>query len=283
VRKGSLLWLESQDDTLSRWAERTIAKVPDARTQGYAAAQLEPGGKPELIFTRGSQLSYVRIPAEPERDRWPLVVVSTETEEEGLAPADVDRDGDLDLFATAKGGQRVLWFENPGNGQRGWATRTVGPGGGAGIWLDRISAGDVNNDGRVDVVATEETQDWRYNAAVYWFEAPADARTGPWTRHPIALLRSANSLDLRDMDGDGDLDVVTAEHTDMRGSLGAPNNLTVIFENVADGRQWRPHPVEAGPHSSHLGAHAADLDGNGMLDIVSLGWNQYRFLHLWYR
>jgi len=84
------------------------------------------------------------------------------------------------------------------------------------------------------------------------------------------------------MNGDGVPDVIVAEHTDMRDSKGAPNNLIVIFENVGRGTSWAARPVEAGPHSSHLGARVFDFDGDGRQEIVSLGWNQYRHLHLWW-
>ena len=283
ARQSALLWWESADPMGSTWNERVIGKVPDARTQGYVAAHVEAGVRHELVFTRGTTLMYVRIPERPESVMWPQVVVSEQAEEEGVAANDIDRDGDLDLVATKTGGQEVLWFENPGSNGSSWKAHSIGRGDGGTRWLDRVLTADVNGDGLVDVLVSEETQDWTYNASVYWFEAPAQPRTGVWRRHRIAVLRSANSLDVLDMDGDGDPDVVTAEHTDMQNSEGAPNNLTVIFENVGAGARFLAHPVESGSHSSHLGARAFDLDGAGHPEIVSLGWNQFRTIHLWWR
>lgn len=286
VRRASLLWIEAVDEAGSRWTERAIGQVADARTQGYIKAQVDAGGREELVFTRGTALSYLRVPGNPEMGPWPVVVVSTETDEEGVAAADIDGDGDADLAATVKGGQQIGWLENPGSGAGNWKLHVIG--GGARIgegdrFLDRIHAADVNGDGRIDVIASEETQDWTYNASIYWFEAPSDPRRGRWRPHRVAVLRSVNSLDVSDTDGDGDPDIVAAEHTDMRQSEGAPNNLTVIFENLGRGDSWRPYPVEAGPHSSHLGVRLLDLDGDGRLDLVSLGWNQFRHLHSWWR
>jgi hypothetical protein len=40
--------------------------------------------------------------------------------------------------------------------------------------------------------------------------------------------------------------------------------------------------VDVGPRSSHLGARACDLDGDGDLDLVSTAWRQFRTLHAWY-
>ena len=211
------------------------------------------------------------------------MIVSSEAEEEGVAAADVDRDGDLDLVSTLKGGQSVAWFENPGSGSAGWEVHRVGGGNGGERWIDRVLAADINRDGRTDIVVSEETQDWMYNASIFWFEAPSDPKNGDWARHPVAILRSVNSLDVFDMDAEGDVDLIAAEHTDMRDSDGAPNNLTVIFENSSGGLRWRPRPIEIGPHSSHLGARVFDFNGDSIPEIVSLGWNQFRRLHLWRR
>lgn len=282
ARRDLLLWLEAADQTCQRWKEKPVAEIPDARTQGYVTAQIEAGGKDELVFTRGTTLSYVAIPAQPDRDLWPRMVISGQAEEEGVAVADVDRDGRLDVVATLKGGQRVAWWKNPGTRAGTWTEYPIGTGADR-HWLDRVSVADINQDGLLDVVASEETQDWAYNASVYWFEAPRTTSLAtPWRRHSITVLRSINSLDVRDMNGDGAPDVILAEHTDLRSSQGAPNNLTAVFVNEGRGSRWIAQPVEAGPHSSHLGARVFDLDADGRPDIVSLGWNQFKTLHLWW-
>jgi hypothetical protein len=149
------------------------------------------------------------------------------------------------------------------------------------VWIDRIGLADVNGDGRLDAIATEERQDRELRAHLYWFESPADPRSGRWIRKIVARHRSLNSMDIGDFDGDGRPDVVVAEHTDMRASDGASNNLTVIYLNRNGGHAWAPLVVERGPHSSHLGARLADLDRDGFPEIVSIGWNQYRCVHLW--
>ena len=148
-------------------------------------------------------------------------------------------------------------------------------------WLDRIALADVNGDGRLDIVSTEETQDWDYNATLFWLEAPADPALDSWTRHDVIVLRSINSLDTADVDGDGDLDIVTAEHTDQREADGAADNLTVLLENSGTGGRWTARPIDIGSRSSHLGARLCDVDADGDLDVVSLGWRQFATFHLW--
>jgi hypothetical protein len=115
---------------------------------------------------------------------------------------------------------------------------------------------------------------------LYWFESPADPKAGKWTRHTIARHRSLNSMDIADVDGDGTIDIAVAEHTDQK-EKGARDNLTVVYLNKDRGRTWIPEVAERGPHSSHLGARLVDLDNDGMPEMVSFGWSQYKDVHLW--
>ena len=32
---------------------------------------------------------------------------------------------------------------------------------------------------------------------------------------------------------------------------------------------------------SHLGSRVSDIDGDGDQDIFSIGWDKYKYLHLW--
>jgi hypothetical protein len=84
------------------------------------------------------------------------------------------------------------------------------------------------------------------------------------------------SLDLADMDRDGDIDVVVGEHN--------PNDPAsaklIIFENTdGAGGTWSQHIVYTGDEH-HDGAQIVDLDNDGDLDIISIGWNNSKVV--WY-
>lgn len=272
-------WLEAVDQKATSWRARPVAKVALGRTQGYAVAKLVPGDKPQLVFTRGKRHLYVlAIPSNPEHGPWPLHVISKEAEEEGVALGDIDGDGRLDIATVAADGEHAIWLENSGTFSVEWQSHAIG---GTHPWMDRVALADINGDGRLDFVCTVERQDLVFADSVYWFEGGVDPKNGAWKRHLIARLRSTNSLDLADIDGDGGIDVVVAEHTDLKKSQGAPDNLTLVYRTTDGGRAWVPELVERGPHSSHLGARAVDLDNDGVKEILSLGWNQYQTLHLW--
>jgi len=278
IKDDTVTWIEAASGKGTSWNSRAVGTVAKGRTQGYVKAKLVPGDRPQLIFTRGRNLYVLEIPSEQEKSLWPLHLISQENEEEGLAAGDIDRDGDLDIAATHADGHHAVWFENPGSLSGQWKMHLVGE---SLQWMDRVALADLNGDGKLDFIATEETQDWDLNACLYWFEAPADPKKGKWNRHTIGRYRSLNSMDIADVDGDGAIDIAVAEHTDMGQKEGAPDNLTVVYLNRDSGRNWHPHVVERGPNTSHLGASLADLDKDGVTEIVSIGWNQYRHVHLW--
>jgi hypothetical protein len=82
------------------------------------------------------------------------------------------------------------------------------------------------------------------------------------------------SLDVADMDGDGDLDVVAGEH-----NLKDPASAKLyVFENVdGKGIVWLPHVVSMGDEH-HDGTVLVDIDGDTDLDIISIGWGHDRVL-----
>jgi len=163
----------------------------------------------------------------------------------------------------------AAWWENPGDGSGDWISRVIGD---TVYFADRFEVADFNGDSRPDIAVTEERFPEPEGANVWWFEQPGDAGTGSWIRHRIVTQNTSNNLDVADMDGDGDPDIITAEH---RGT-----KKMHVWENIARSSQWREHLITTG-HESHLGARTADLDHDGDLDIVSVAWDDYRYLHIW--
>ncbi len=281
IEGDTVYWIEASNESGTTWASKPVGKVEKARTQGYTAARLVPGTNPQLIFTRGKNLYVLEVPSDPIHISWPLHCISTANEEEGIAAGDIDGDGDLDIAAVQADGHDVIWLENPGALILEWKVHAVGrPTSDPQVCLDRVALADLNGDGRLDIIVTEERQDWKLEAHLYWFEAPADPKVGKWNHSVIARHRSLNSMDIADVDGDNVVDIVVAEHTDQK-SEWAQDNLTTVYLNKEKGRTWLPNIVERGSHSSHLGARLIDLDNDGRFELVSIGWSQYRQVHLW--
>lgn len=82
------------------------------------------------------------------------------------------------------------------------------------------------------------------------------------------------SMDVTDLDRDGDLGMVVGEHNYKNPATAKLR----VFENVdTKGRQWKDHVISAGDEH-HDGAVLADMDNDGDLDILSIGWRHSRVL-----
>jgi hypothetical protein len=268
----TVYWLEAKDSHGSQWSFHAIGTVPKTghvNSQGFDLGQIIPGGRPEIVLAAEDGIYYFEIPDNPQKAPWPRVHVTNQASDEGLDVRDIDGDGWYDI-AAGNGEQYVAWWKNPGTGRGQWQRYILGttqphP-------ADRLRLADINGDGRTDLVVTEERYPGKEpDANLFWFQQPSDP-TARWERHHIITEYSLNNLDVADFDRDGDVDIVTCEHK-------GPNLQLQLFENDGQGH-FSMHVIDK-DKESHLGTLTADLDGDGDLDIVSIGWDRYQHLHVW--
>ena len=182
--------------------------------------------------------------------------------------ADFDRDGDLDVVASSwRLGNRFVWYENPGVKQdREWTARVID----ANLSETRtIRVADFDRDGDMDILGSVSG-----GGAVMWYENPGNPRTGSWKMHVIDLLARPIHGQPVDMDGDGDLDVV------MAAGMAAPETTVpkahkiMWYENPGNPARdhiWKKHLVYES-FAQAFEAVAADLDGDGDVDVAATGW-----------
>ena len=267
-----IYWVKHQSGDTG-WDTVRIGGVPRAShalgAQGYARVSMLDGKGSAILISSGDGIYTFRVPPNPQGGNWPRTRISPRPSDEGLAVGDIDGDGLPDVAATTGNAKGVEWYQNPGDGSADWPAYTIGSFADA-VFPDRVGLGDLNGDGRLDIVATEENGG-ENDAETYWWEQPPDTYSVPWQARRITSWATTNSLDVADMDGDGVLDVVLAEH---RGQMRLS-----VWRN--DGRgQFTESRIGAGMES-HLGGRAVDLSGDGDLDIVSIAWDDFAKVHLW--
>jgi hypothetical protein len=75
------------------------------------------------------------------------------------------------------------------------------------------------------------------------------------------------SLDVADVDHDGDVDIVVGEHDESDPSVGR----VIIYRNMGAGSLWSEWEIDSGLEH-HDGTQFVDIDKDGDLDILSIGW-----------
>jgi hypothetical protein len=285
----AVFWHEATATDGSTWTERrSIGALPPTTegsyggSQGQRVADVERGGRLELLVGTsdgsggaGAGIYYFVVPAEPASDAWPRKRAVAASQDESFALGDIDRDGDLDVvyyaWATSQGGN-LRWGRNPGDGAVDWPSSEVLDLSAAGwCWSSRLELADLDRDGRLDVVAGGECDE------TLWVRQPDDPTTAPWAAAATATLWSptggSHTLDVGDLDADGDPDIFVAEHlgdTAVRIFLNDGTGTFSAFRELYTG----------GGRDNHIGG-LADMDVDYDLDIVDLSWTPGDIIHLW--
>jgi hypothetical protein len=260
TRKGGFVWARNDGKGGFEVLSNVETGVGDF-LQGAAVLADESGS--EIILSwheTGGGIQALRMPDDPVHETWAWRRISDISQDEQLSVGDLDGDGDEDIILGTR------WLRNDGNGE--WTSFVLhlseeNP--------DRNRVADINGDGKPDVVIGHEAIS--LPGRVAWYEQGPDP-TSAWAEHLVGYVIGPMSLDVGDLDEDGDLDIIVGEH-----NLRNPgSSRLLIFENV-DGRgcDWKEHVLYIGDEH-HNGAQLADMDGDGDLDIISIGWGHGRVL-----
>lgn len=187
----------------------------------------------------------------------------------GLALGDADGDGDLDVFTADDTAHAVAVLLNDG---RGGFRAAPGSPFGVGREPYPLALGDVNKDGRLDVVTPNVG-----GASVSVLLADGRGGFKPAPGTPIAVTSRPYYVALGDLDADGTLDAVTS-HDDVALA-------TVLLGDRRGGFRAAPgSPFDVGRRSWKAVLHDLDRDGRqdlvlgvGGAVVVSLGDGRGRF------
>ncbi len=165
--------------------------------------------------------------------------------------ADLDGDLDVDVIVAGALADNLTWWENISGDGSTWTGRTIATGFDA---PQLVATADLDGDGDMDVAATGTLAD----QVTWWENASGDGRF--WTEHTVVSdYDNPWGLEIADLDGDGDQDLITT---------AARDDEVTWWENLnGDASTWARHQIAVLDVATAL--HVADLDGDSDLDVVA--------------
>ena len=177
--------------------------------------------------------------------------------------ADVDGDGDLDVLSASFWDSKIAWYENVDGlgafGSEQVITTTASD-------ARAVFAADLDGDGDVDVLSASSLDN-----KIAWYENTDGLGTfGP--RQTIEnQADEARAVIAADLDGDSDMDVLSASLAD---------DTIAWYENTDGAGSFGPQLVISTAADGPITIFTADLDGDSDLDVLSASSNDNKIA--WY-
>lgn len=264
-RSKSLYWVQHPGEKLGPW-KRFVVDTPGPMETGRLA-DIDGDGRLDVLPNGTSFAAWweVRPADEPQGSpHWIRHDLPREAAGHGVGFGDLDGDGRGDLVTTQG------WLKAPHDAR-------------AGRWLWRPEF-ELHRDGSIPLIVMDVDADgdsdlvWGrgHNVGLYWLEQQQSGDSRTWAMHVIdTSWCEAHSLLLADVDGDGRDELVAGKrYMGHDGKDPGEYDPLVIawYKFDVSTRAWRSGLISRDWRIGFdLDPKAADLDGDGDIDLVASG------------
>ncbi len=247
-RLNQIWWWENPSPNFDKnWNRYTIKNHGGKKHHDQIVGDFDNDGILELVSwnQEDSVLIMFEIPKNPKTAKvWDhTVIYSGIPDDEGLAVADINKDGKLDIIGAGK------WFENMGNSV--FTPHVIDKE----MNYTRTAVGQLVKGGTVEVLFCPGDRD----GEVRWYEWKNDK----WIPHVLTSIIHGHSVDIKDFDKDGNMDIFLGEMGGVKGA-GKNSNIMIYYGNGKGNFLKDIVRTGQGIHEGKVG----DLNGDGTLDIL---------------
>lgn len=256
----SVYWHENRDRYGDFGSPQAIHTL-NSGTPTVLSADINGDGQSDIIVTSRDDDSVSWYENLGSGRSWgneqPIARDVSRSSEYTSAAGDIDGDGDIDIFSSSSFGSNLIWYENlDGKG-------TFLPNGipnFSGGSSRAISIADLDNDGDLDVLAAGDNGAFG-NSNILWFENLDGQGSFSEERFITSDAQGTRSLAVADMDGDGDLDVLSASAFE--------EDKIAWYENLDGKGAFGPQNIITDQLLGSRAIIAVDIDGDGDNDVVT--------------
>ena len=234
---------------------------------GVKLGDIDRDGRQDIVTgweEGGITKLYINPGPDKVKEKWPSVVVGETKQVEDAVFMDMDADGQFEIVSCTENKSKKIFvhrvmgrdFLNSSN----WKQEILPASEDIMMWM---YAEPIQLDGlhSQDLIAAGKGE----NASIGWFEAPQQPwQLKDWKWHEISSVGWIMSIMLRDMDNDGDLDIVI---TDRRGDQRGCRWLENPGLRDSQKKQWTSHLIGA-MDLEVMFMTMSDLDQNGTEEVI---------------
>ncbi len=209
----------------------------------------------------GKEAIWYQNPGNTRKGHWEGHVAIKVLDNESPGFGDVTGDGKPEILCCSEGylGYGEADWNNPA---APWKFRAVTPKGAYERYTHGLGIGDINGDGRVDILEKDG-----------WWEQPKSLEGAPiWKKHPVAFAPSAAQILVYDVNGDKLNDVITAVDAHGYGLVWheqSQKEQQVLFREHVILNKDATKNTDGIQFSQVHALYLVDIDEDGLQDVVT--------------